>query len=143
MQTNKWGRRFQRIGILILGILLVGGGVLSNAQSQQQEVHVTIEGYKFQTSQMPLQLHTDTIIRVKNLDNVRHDFGSQMFFNTLTHVESSGIVTYGKGIEGAYVDPGKEASFRLVLDKTGRFQFQCSIHPDMKGEILLLIVDAV
>jgi plastocyanin len=141
MQT-KWGRRFQRIGILILGILLVGGVVLSTAQSQQ-EVKVTIEGYKFQTSQMPLQLHTDTIIRVKNLDNVRHDFGSQMFFNTLTHVESNGVITYGKGIEGAYVDPGKEASFRLVLDKTGRFQFQCSIHPDMKGEILLLIVDAV
>jgi plastocyanin len=141
MQT-KWGRRFQRIGILILGILLVGGAVLSTAQSQQ-EVKVTIEGYKFQTSQMPLQLHTDTIIRVKNLDNVRHDFGSQMFFNTLTHVESNGVITYGKGIEGAYVDPGKEASFRLVLDKTGRFQFQCSIHPDMKGEILLLIVDAV
>jgi hypothetical protein len=92
---------------------------------------------------MPLQLHADTIIRVKNLDNVRHDFGSQMFLNTLTHVESDGVVTYGKGIEGAYVDPGQEASFRLTLDQVGRFQFQCSIHPDMKGEILLLIIDAV
>jgi hypothetical protein len=54
---------------MLLGILLVGGTLLSNGQSQQ-EVNVTIEGYKFQTSQMPLQLHTDTIIRVKNLDNV-------------------------------------------------------------------------
>jgi len=139
---NHWGRQVQRIGILILGILLVGGTLLSNAQSQQ-EVNVTIEGYKFHTSQMPLQLHADTIIRVKNLDNVRHDFGSQMFLNTLTHVKSHGVVTYGKGIEGAYVDPGQEASFRLVLDQVGRFQFQCSIHPDMKGEILLLIIDAV
>jgi plastocyanin len=66
-----------------------------------------------------------------------------MFLNTLTHVDSNGVMTYGKGIEGAYVDPGKEASFRLILNQTGRFQFQCSIHPDMKGEILLLIVDAV
>ena len=134
--------RIQRIGMLILGILLVGGTLLSNAQSQQ-EVNVTIEGYKFLTSQMPLQLHTDTIIRVKNLDDVRHDFGSQMFLNTLTHVESHGVVTYGKGVEGAYLDPGQEASFRLTLDHPGRFQFQCSIHQDMKGEILLLIVDAV
>lgn len=139
---NKWGRRFQTTGILTLGIFMVIGTLLSNAQSQQ-EVNVNIEGYKFQTSQMPLQLHTDTIIRVKNLDNVRHDFGSQMFLNTLTHVDSNGIMTYGKGIEGAYVDPGKEASFRLILNQPGRFQFQCSIHPDMKGEILLLIVDAV
>ena len=139
---NQWGRRIPMIGILILVILLVGGTLLSNAQSQQ-EVNVTIEGYTFHTSQMPLQLHADTIIRVKNLDNVRHDFGSQMFLNTLTHVENDGVVTYGKGIEGAFVDPGKEASFRLTMDQVGRFQFQCSIHPDMKGEILLLIIGAV
>ncbi len=139
---NYWGTSFQKIGILTLGIILCGGIVLANAQVQQ-EVIVTIEGYTFHTSQMPLQLHADTIIRVKNLDNVRHDFGSQMFLNTLTHVKSHGVVTYGKGIEGAYVDPGQEASFRLVLDQVGRFQFQCSIHPDMKGEILLLIIDAV
>ncbi len=139
---NQWRQQIRRIGILILGILLAGGTLISQAQSQQ-EVNVTIEGYKFQTSQMPLQLHADTIIRVKNLDNVRHDFGSQMFLNTLTHVESNGVVTYGKGVEGAFVDPGKEASFQLTLEQVGRFQFQCSIHPDMKGEILLLIIDAV
>ena len=139
---KQGGRRLPMMGILILGILLVGGTLFTNAQSQQ-EVNVTIEGYKFLTSQMPLQLHTDTIIRVKNLDNVRHDFGSQMFLNTLTHVESNGVVTYGKGIEGTYLDPGQEASFRLTLDHPGRFQFECSIHQDMKGEILLMIVDAV
>ncbi len=120
----------------------MGGTLISQAQSQQ-EVKVTIEGYKFHTSQMPLQLHADTIIHVKNLDNVRHDFGSQMFLNTLTQVTSDGVVTYGKGVEGAFVDPGKEASFRLTMDQVGRFQFQCSIHPDMKGEVLLLIIDAV
>lgn len=139
---NYWGTSFQKIGILTLGIILCGGIVLANAQVQQ-EVIVTIEGYTFHTSQMPLQLHVDTIIRVKNLDNVRHDFRSHMFLNTLTHVQSNGVVTYGKGVEGAFLDPGQEATFRLVLDQVGRFQFQCSIHPDMKGEILLLIIDAV
>ncbi len=133
---------FRRMILITAGFLLVGGSYLSTAQTQQV-VDVTIEDYKFHTSQMPLQLHADTIIAVKNLDQVRHDFGSQMFMNTLTHVESNGVVTYGKGVEGAYVNPGKEATFRLVLDRTGRFQFQCSIHPDMKGEILLLTVDAV
>ncbi len=141
MHVN-WGRGLKRIGMATFGLLLMGGALLSNAQSQQ-EVNVTIEGYKFLTSQMPLQLHTDTVIRVKNLDNVRHDFGSQMFLNTLTHVESDGVVTYGKGVEGAYLDPGQEASFRLTLNQSGRFQFECSIHQDMKGEILLLTVDAV
>ena len=139
---HTWIRFIQRVGIAALGFFLVSGGLIAIAQSQQ-EVIVTIEDYTFQTSQMPLQLHADTIIRVKNLDKVRHDFGTQMFLNTLTHVESNGVVTYGKGVEGAYVDSGKEAAFRLTLNQVGRFQFQCSIHPDMKGEILLLIVDAV
>jgi uncharacterized cupredoxin-like copper-binding protein len=133
---------FHTIWVLAIGFFLLGGISLSSAQLQQ-EVHVTIEGYTFRTTQTPLQLNTETIIHIKNMDNVRHDFGSHMFLNTLTHVESNGVVTYGKGLEGVYIDPGQEASIRLILDHPGRFQFQCSIHKDMKGEILLLIVDAV
>ena len=133
---------FHRTILLIVGFLLWVGTSLSSAQLQQ-EVYVTIEGYTFQTTQMPLQLNTETIIHIQNLDDVRHDFGSDMFLNTLTQVASNGVVTYGKGIEGAFLNPGQSASIRLVLDHPGRFQFQCSIHPDMKGEILLLTVDAV
>ena len=138
-----WRRRIQSIGIAMIGILLLGGGTLPATAQSLQEVNVTIENHTFHTSQMPLQLHDDMIIRVKNLDNVRHGFTSQMFVNTLTHVESHGVVTYGKGIEGVYLDPGQEVTFQLALEEPGRFQFHCSIHPDMKGEIFLLIIDAV
>ncbi len=131
-----------KIWVPAMGFFLLAGVSLSSAQFLQ-EVHVTIEGYTFRTTQTPLQLNTETIIHIKNMDNVRHDFGSHMFLNTLTHVESNGVVTYGKGLEGVYIDPGQEASIRLILDHPGRFQFQCSIHKDMKGEILLLTVDAV
>ena len=140
--NNLRGTPFYKIWVLAMGVFLVGGASLSSAQFLQ-EVHVTIEGYTFRTTQTPLQLNTETIIYIKNMDNVRHDFGSQMFLNTLTHVESNGVVTYGKGVEGAYLDAGQEASIRLILDHPGRFQFQCSIHKEMKGEILLLTVDAV
>jgi uncharacterized cupredoxin-like copper-binding protein len=125
-----------------MGFFLLGGVTLSNAQFIQ-EVNVTIEGYTFRTTQTPLELNAETVIHIKNMDDVRHDFGSHMFLNTLTHVESNGVVTYGKGVEGVYLEPGQEASIRLILDHPGRFQFQCSIHQDMKGEILLLTVDAV
>lgn len=62
--------------------------------------------------------------------------------NIPTQIETDGAVAYGKGVEGVYINPGKEASIRLTLDHPGRFKFQCSIHQDMKGEILLLTVDA-
>lgn len=130
------------IWVPAMGFFLLGMISLSSAQPYQ-EVNVTIEGYAFRTTQMPLQLNTETVIHIKNMDDVRHDFGSDMFLNTLTHVQSNGVVTYGKGVEGAYLDPGQEASIHLILDHPGRFQFQCSIHKDMKGEILLLTVDAV
>lgn len=130
------------IGVLVIGIMWLGGLSLSRAQFHQ-EVKVTIEGYEFHTTQMPLQLHAETFIQINNLDNVRHDFSSQIFLNTLTHVEGNGAVAYGKGVEGVYIDPGQEATIRLTIDHPGRFQFQCSIHKDMKGEILLLTVDAV
>jgi hypothetical protein len=139
---NLRGTPFYKIWVLAIGFFLWGGISLSDAQFQQ-EVNVTIEGYTFLTTQTPLQLHTDTMIHIKNMDTVRHDFGSAMFLNTLTQVEGNGIVTYGKGVEGLFIDPGQEASIHLILDHPGRFQFQCSIHKDMKGEILLLIVDAV
>ena len=130
------------IRVLAMGFFLLASASLSNAQFLQ-EVQVTIEGYTFRTTQTPLQLNTEIMIHIKNMDDVRHDFGSHMFQNTLTHVESKGVVTYGNGLEGVYIDPGQEASIRLILDHPGRFQFQCSIHKDMKGEILLLTVDAV
>ena len=129
-------------GILTAGILVAASLSPSSAQIQQ-DIQITIKDFSFNTTQMPLQLHTDTFIYIKNLDEVRHDFGSQRCLQTLTHIEADGVVAYGKGLEGAYIDPGKEAVIHLVLDKPGRFQFECSIHKDMKGEILLLTVDAV
>ena len=139
---RRFGLRQVGLWILTAGILMASSLSPSTAQVQQ-DVHVTIQDYTFHTTQMPLQLHTDTFIYIKNLDEVRHDFGSTMFLNTLTHVDNNGVVAYGKGFEGVYLDPGKEAVIHLVIDKPGRFQFQCSIHQDMKGEILLLTVDAV
>ena len=133
---------FRRAWVLSIGFFFLGGMSSPSAQPIQ-EVIVTIEGYTFQTTQMPLQLDTETIIYIANKDTVRHDFGSDMFLNTLTHVDSNGVVTYGNGVEGVLLEPGQEASIRLMLNHSGRFQFQCSIHKEMKGEILLLTVDAV
>jgi hypothetical protein len=106
---------FRRFGIA-LAVLAIGflvAGSLSNSTAQgQQEIHVTIEDYEFRTSQMPLQLNTDTFIYLQNRDNVRHDFSSDMFLNTLTHMEHDGVVAYGKDLEGIYIDPGREAVIR-------------------------------
>lgn len=135
------GSGVEKLGILLSCVLLTGGAQVS-AQPEQM-VEVSIKNYTFRTTQMPLQLNAATVIHVKNEDNVRHDFGSTIFQNSSTRVESEGVITYGDNIGGAFIDPGRDVTFRFVMERPGRYQFQCSIHSDMKGEILLLSVGAV
>ncbi len=140
-QLNK--RRWKRILSMGLVICLaIGLFAQVNAQPEQY-VNVRIKDFEFRATQMPLQLNAQTVIHIVNEDRVRHDFGSSIFFETLTEVESGGVTTYGNDIRGAFVEPDHDVKFRFVINRPGRYQFQCSIHPDMKGEILLLSVGAV
>ncbi|MDX1410937.1 MAG: cupredoxin domain-containing protein [Nitrospirales bacterium] len=130
-----------KIGMLIGCVLMMG--VAQVSAQPEQHVEVFIKDFTFRTTQMPLQLNAATVIHVKNEDNVRHDFGSAIFQDSSTRVENEGVITYGDNIGGAFIDPGREVTFRFVIERPGRYQFQCSIHSDMKGEILLLSVGAV
>lgn len=104
---------------------------------------VTIRNYTFETTQMPLQLHVPTVIQLRNTDDVRHDFSSEVFDGSLTRVEALNAISYGRGIGGVYIEPGGEVAIRFTIDKPGRYQFKCSIHEGMEGEILLMSAGAV
>ncbi|RMH04768.1 MAG: hypothetical protein D6704_10485 [Nitrospirae bacterium] len=140
-KPHNWWRR----GVLwaVWTVCLVAGLLASAGAQPEQQVMVTIRNFTFETTQMPLQLHLPTVIHIKNEDEVRHDFGSSMFEGTYTRVETLDTSTYGRGIGGVFLDPGAEVEIRFTIDKPGRYKFQCSIHPEMTGEILLLTVGAV
>ena len=133
-----------RIFIGLCVTLTLIGGVYSQGETQpEQFVDVRIKDFEFRSTQMPLQLHAQTVIHVVNEDDVRHDFGSTIFRNSSTRVESGGVSTYGNDVGGAFIEPDHDVTFRFVIRESGRYQFQCSIHPDMKGEILLLSAGTV
>lgn len=115
---------------------------LADAQ-HEQVVEVTIKDYAFITKQVPLQLSTPTVILVRNADAVRHDFGSSLFQGSMARVEADGTTSYGTGIGGVYLDPERQVAIRFTIERPGKHEFKCSIHPEMKGEILLLSVNAV
>lgn len=114
----------------------------ATAQPEQQ-VEVTIKDFTFITKQVPLMLDVPTLITIKNEDAVRHDFGSSVFQRSMTRVESGGVISYGRGVEGVFLDPGRETAIRFMMERPGKHEFKCSIHPNMKGELLLLSVGAV
>lgn len=139
LKVQQWG------WVLVLAITCgfwweTAGPVFSQSD---QVVVVTIKDFKFATTQVPLRLGVPTVITIVNNDVERHDFGSSMFEGVPTQVESAGIISYGRGIAGVLIDPKRTTEIRFTMDKPGRHEFRCSIHPQMKGEILLLSVEAV
>lgn len=127
---------------LLLGLLMLGTLPQALAQPEQQII-VNIRNYTFETTQMPLQLHVPTVIYLKNGDDVRHDFGSLIFEGSHTRIETPTSIAYGNGIGGVYIEPGGEVSIRFTIDQPGHYQFKCSIHKGMEGEILLMSAGAV
>ena len=131
------------MGRLALGACLsVALFAQATAQSEQR-IEVTIKDFTFITKQVPLMLDVPTLITIKNEDAVRHDFGSSVFQRSMTRVESGGVISYGRGVEGVFLDPSRETAIRFTMERPGKYEFKCSIHPNMKGELLLLSVGAV
>ena len=137
-------RIHQRIGEVLLAACLVIGLFAHSEAQPEQRIDVTIKDYAFVlTKQIPLRLGLPTVISIRNVDRERHDFGSAMFDGVSTKIESGGVISYGRGIGGVFLDSKRDAVIRFTLDRPGRYEFRCSIHPTMKGELLLINVEAV
>lgn len=133
-----------RVRSSLLGAGLLAALLASGAAAQPaQRVEVKIKDYQFITDQVPMRPHTPIVITIRNDDNVRHDFSSAVFDGTLTQMENEGVISYGRGLRGVYLDPGRGAAIRFSVERPGKFEFRCSIHADMKGELLLMNVGMV
>jgi len=109
--------------------------------AQEQRIEITIRDNTFvRTKTAPIHPGFPTVIVIRNEDNIRHGFTSAMLAGLSVHGEGEGIESYGKGIDGFYVGPGKTLTIRFIAQHQGRFTFQCDLHPDLKGEIYLLEV---
>lgn len=138
-KAQQWG------WVLVLAVTWGGwwetaAPVLSQSE---QVVEVTIKDFKFVTKQGALRLGFPSVIKVKNEDAERHDFGSTMFEGLSTQIEKDGVIVYGRGLSGVLLDPKRDAVIRFNLSRPGKHEFRCSIHPNMKGELLLLSTEAV
>ena len=135
--TGRWVRGLG----LAVGLILA---LLTSVSAQpEQRVQVTIKDFTFITDQVPLEPYVPILITIRNEDLVRHGFGSMVFQGTRTEVESAGVIAYGREIAGVYLDPGRGVAIRFTVERPGRYEFKCSIHADMRGELLLMHVGAV
>src|SRR5215218_278327 len=111
---------------LMLGVTLAmawnsAGPLLAESE---QVVEVTIKDFRFVTKQPTLHLGSATRINIHNADAERHDFGSTMFEGIPTQIEKDGIIVYGRGIGGVFVDPKRDASIQFNMTRPGRHEFR-------------------
>lgn len=140
--------RFSRALVVLAGLALFQAGPIMAtdpaAVAQEQRIEIVIRESTFLlTKPAPIRLGFPTVIVLRNEDIIRHGFTSPMLFGVLVHAEGEGITSYGKGVEGFYVDPGKTLVIRFTTERPGSYSFRCDLHQQMKGEFLMLDVPAV
>jgi len=112
-------------------------------RAQEQRIELVIRNYEFMLTQpTAIRAGMPTIIILRNQDIVRHGFTSPVLAQLSVQGEGEGIVSYGRGIEGFYIDPGKTLVIRFTNDRPGNYSFRCDLHPNMKGELFMLEVPA-
>ena len=140
MTLYTWSKRIG--SCLIFGSSLVVA-LTSAAGQTEQKVEVTIKDSNFVSTGTTLMPGVPVIVTIVNKDNIRHDFSSVVLQGHPTQVEGNGVIAHGQGIEGAYIEAGRDAIIRFTTERPGRFEFRCTIHPAMKGELLLMNIGAV
>lgn len=136
-------------GILVLaGVTFFQPGLVTATDisevAQEQRIEILMRESTFVlTKPAPVRLGFPTVIVLRNDDVIRHGFTSPMLVGLLVHAGGQGIAAYGKGVEGFYVDPGRTLVIRFTTERPGSYSFRCDLHPQMKGEFLMLDVPAV
>jgi len=139
MTLHTWSQRLGKC--LLTGFFFTA--ILAPAAGQtEQLVEVTIKDSAFKSTGVLLLPGVPITVKIVNQDNIRHDFSSPVLQGHLTQVEGNGVIAHGQGIEGAYIDPTKGAIIRFTTEGPGRFEFRCTIHPTMRGELVLMNVGA-
>ena len=135
-------RKCAHIGAIILlltSLIMSAGDVSSAPQSTQQLIEIVIKDKKFfLESSVPIQIGQTIELIVRNNDDVRHGFASPSLFGLLVSGEDEQIVTYGKGIEGFYVNAGKTLTIRINAERPGTMPFHSDLHEHMTGELYVL-----
>jgi len=112
--------------------------------SPEQRIEIVIKDRTFFLAKGgPLQVGKPVEIVLQNRDTVRHGFASASLLGLMVSGEDDQIETYGKGVEGFYVNPGKTLIIRIDAERPGSIPFHCNLHEGMKGELYVLEVPTV
>ena len=113
-------------------------GISPTHSEPERQIEIAIRDYAYvMLKPEAIRMGTPTVITIRNEDSVTHGFVSSMFVGLSVQGEG-GIPVSVNGRAGFHVDPGQTLTVRFTPDRAGTLDFQCDIHPDMKGELLYI-----
>jgi hypothetical protein len=130
-------------GVVVLSLIFLSIGSFIAAALETGKVEIIVRNFTFEFQGGALRPNEPGTILLRNLDKVQHGFTSPYLAEQDIRVESPAGITYGKGINGVYINPGETLQIRFSPNRPGSFSFRCDIHPNMKGELLLLSIGGV
>ena len=138
-------RSIMLIWTVAVAASLMWPAIHSDALKAQQggQVVIEIRNYTYEFHGGVLKPLEPATIVLRNKDDVTHGFNSTLFESLDVDVETDAGDTYGNGIKGVHIAPGKEIRIHFTPTGPGKHEFHCDIHKNMKGEILILAVGAV
>ena len=143
-ELNRSCTHISVIILLLASLVASPGDVASAPPSIEQRIEIIIKDKKFfLESSVPIQVGQTIELIVRNHDDVRHGFASPSLLGLLVSGEDEQIVTYGKGVEGFYVNAGKTLTIRIGAERPGTMPFHCDLHEHMKGELYVLEIPTV
>ncbi len=132
------------LSILVLPLVFLSVNSSSGvAAPETAKVEIVIRNYAFEFQGGAIRPNEPGTIVLRNLDKVQHGFTSPYLEEQDVRVESASGTAYGKGIRGVYINPGETLQIRFTPNRPGSLSFRCDLHPDMKGELVLLSVQGV
>ncbi len=107
------------------------------------EIKIVIRNTAYEFSGGIVKPDQPVTIFLQNMDNIEHGFTSKLMEEFSVEVETPGVLTFGRGIKGVHIKPGEKIQIHFTPSRPGSFNFQCDIHPSMKGELFVLSVEAI
>ena len=130
---------------LLVAMSLIGARTDSpTSLAQEQRVELLIRDSEFiRTQPVTIRMGMPLVIILRNQDIIRHGFTSPILTGLRVQGEGEGVVAYGKGVDGFYLDANKTLVIRFIPEKPGTYSFRCDLHPQMKGELYTMEIPAV
>ncbi|MFI5305602.1 MAG: cupredoxin domain-containing protein, partial [Nitrospiria bacterium] len=139
--------QYVRTGVFLLMWVLSFSGVSAYSANPTDQpsgvVEILIRDSTFEFQGGILKPDQATTIVIHNQDQITHGFTSTLLEDLDVQVESNGVTTFGKGIKGVHIDSGKTVRIHFVPNRPGNFPFRCDLHPNMKGELLILSIESI